>query len=203
MRLEDQRTKQLAASCCFLEVLLSLLRPPFVGSPLVCKSALLQYVRCTRVDYSNVGLDRFVSSRVEDDARLECLLGFLAAQTRVLPRRHTVQASEAHEAALQHVVPCQFLRAVDGVFDSKSGPARATALCGHVRQALSSRVRHREANVLVAEREVLRQGVRFPEQSRAFVCTTFHAGNRFFRFEFVLLDVLATSGSIMSNQFRL
>ena len=118
--------------------------PSFVGSPLVCKSALLQYVRCTRVDYSNVGLDRFVSSRVEDDVRLESLLGFLAAQTRVLPRRHTVQASEAHEAALQHVVPRQFLRAVDGVFDSKSGPARATALCGHVRQALSSRVRHRE-----------------------------------------------------------
>ena len=87
------------------------------------------------------------------------------AQTRVLPRRHTVQASEAHEAALQHVVPRQFLRAVDGVFDSKSGPARATALCGHVRQALSSRVRHREANVLVAEREVLRQGYVF--QSRA------------------------------------
>ena len=100
---------------CFLEVLLSLLRPPFVGSPLVCKSALLQYVGCTRVDYSNVGLDRFVSSRVEDDVRLESLLGFLAAQTRVLPRRHTVQASEAHEAALQHVVPRQFLRAVDGV----------------------------------------------------------------------------------------
>src|SRR5690349_9218798 len=36
VRLENQRSEHLTSSCCVVEVLQSLLRPPFVGGPHVC-----------------------------------------------------------------------------------------------------------------------------------------------------------------------
>ena len=198
MRFEDQRSEQLASSCCVVEVLQSLFRPPFVGGIQVCSFTALEYGGRTRGNHRNVGLNRFVNPRVEDDVGLEFLLSVLVIQTRVLSRRHSEQPSEAHKATLQHVVPCEFLRAVDGVFDSEWGSARTAASLWHVWERLSGRVRHREAHLLVGESKLLCQGVRLPEQSGALVRSAFHAGNRFLGDE-VLLDVLATPGSEMSN----
>jgi hypothetical protein len=48
-----------------------------------------------------------MNSRVENHVGLEFLLGVLVGQTRVLSRRHTVQASKADKATLQHGEPCE------------------------------------------------------------------------------------------------
>ena len=142
MRFENQRSEQLSSSCCVVEVLPALHRPPLVGGPQVCKSAALQNGGCTRVNHSDIGLYGFMNSRVENHVGLEFLLGVLVGQTRVLSRRHTVQASKADKATLQHVVPCKLLRAADGVFEGEWGIVRTVAALRHVRNPLSSSVRH-------------------------------------------------------------
>ena len=106
-----------------------------------------------------------MNSWVEDNVWLESLLGVLLDQTRVLARSYTMQASERHETTLQHVVSREFFLAVDGVLNVKFWSAWTTALVRHVREGLSSCVRHREAHLFVSESKLLRQRVHLPKQS--------------------------------------
>ena len=110
-------------------------------------------------------LNRFMNSWVEDNVGLESLLGVLVGQTRVLARSYTMKASERHETTLQHVVSREFFLAIDGVLNVKFWSAWTAALVRHVREGLSSCVRHREAHLFVSASKLLRQWVRLPEQS--------------------------------------
>ena len=165
MRLENQRSEEFVSRSSCSEVLQPLFRSPHFAGPQVRLASLLQDRGRTRVDHCDVCLNRFMNSWVEDNVGLESLLGVLVGQTRVLARSYTMQASERHETTLQHVVSREFFLAIDGVFNVKFWFAWTAALVRHVREGLSSCVRHREAHLFVSESKLLRQWVRLPEQS--------------------------------------